>query len=300
MAEETTASAATADTSAGEAATSSATKAPETAPETNYFGGDGTLLEGWQSTLPEGYQNEPSLKTVKDAKILAKMFVDTKRMVGKNTIKVPDEHSPKDEWSEYYRIGGRPDTVEDYGLAVPEGFPPEFAEQVFPADKIAKWQQRFFDGGVSKKAANQFIAEFANDALADIQNAKIAEEAQLAELTSGLSKDWGNAYDQHIHFGNIAIEEGTMGNQEFKDRVVAKVQKDPDLTRLLANLGGKFSEGKSPEFTNIPTPSDLQTQIDELMANPILTDPRSLPAQRKPIMDKIMALRKQMTPETTR
>ncbi|KKL12194.1 hypothetical protein LCGC14_2538190, partial [marine sediment metagenome] len=187
--------------------------------------------------------------------------------------------------------------VEDYGLAVPEGFPPEFADKVFPADRIAKWQQRFFDGGVSKKAASQFIAEFANDMLRDIQSAKQAEEAQLTELTSGLSTEWGAAYDQNIHLGNIAIEEGTEGSAEFKDRVVAKVQKDPDLTRLLANLGSKFAEGKPPDFTNIPTPSDLQTQIDELMASPVLTDRESTIAQREVITNKIMVLREKMNPE---
>jgi hypothetical protein len=269
----------------------------ETPAPASYFNADGTLNEGWQSTLPEGYRDEPSLKTIKDGKLLAKMFVDTKRMVGKDKIAIPGEHSPKDEWDEYYRIGGRPDTVEDYKLAAPEGFPPELVERAFPADRMGKWQQRFYDGGVSKKAADQFIAEFANDILEDVRNSQIAEEQQMADLTGGLSRDWGSAYDQKIHLGNIAIEEGTAGNQEFKDRVVAKVQKDPDLTRLLANLGGKFSEGKSPEFTNIPTPSDIQTQIDELMANPILMDPKSLPAQRKPIMDKIMALRAKLHPE---
>ena len=273
--------------------------APVIAPETNYFGSDGVLSEGWQSTLPEGYRDEASLKTVNDTKVLAKMFVDTKRMVGKDTIAVPNDSSPKDEWSEYYRHGGRPDTVEDYGLAVPEGFPPEFADKVFPADRIAKWQQRFFDGGVSKKAASQFIAEFANDMLRDMQSAKQAEEAQLTELTSGLSTEWGAAYDQNIHLGNIAIEEGTKGSAEFKDRVVAKVQKDPDLTRLLANLGSKFAEGKPPDFTNIPTPSDLQTQIDELMASPVLTDRNSTIAQREVITSKVMALREKMNPETT-
>jgi len=274
-----------------------ASVAPVVAPETNYFGSNGALTEGWQNTLPEGYRDEASLKTVNDTKVLAKMFVDTKRMVGQNTIAAPTDVSPKDEWDEYYRIGGRPDTVEDYGLAAPEGFPPEFAEKVFPAERIASWQKRFFEGGVSKKAASAFIAEFANDMLADIQMAKQADEAQLAELTSGLSTDWGAAYDQKIHLGNIAIEEGTMGSAEFKERVIGKVQKDPDLTRLLANLGGKFSEGRSPEFANIPTPSDLQTQINELMASPLLLDRTSTPAQRKIITDKIMALRERMNPE---
>ena len=263
--------------------------------ETNYFNSDGTFNEGWQSTLPEGYRDEASLKTVNDGKVLAKMFVDTKRMVGKNTIAIPDETSPKDEWSEYYRHGGRPDTVEDYGLAVPEGFPPEFAEKVFPADRIAKWQQRFFDGGVSKKAAMQFIAEFANDMLADIKSANQAEESQLAELTSGLSTDWGAAYDQNIHLGNMAIEEGTMGDAEFKARVVAKIQKDPDLTRFTSNLGGKFAEGKSPNYTNIPTPSDLQTQINEIEANPLYLN--GTQKQRMELAAKVMEIRKKMNPE---
>ena len=274
---------------------------PVIAPETNYFGKDGVLSEGWQSTLPEGYRDEPSLKTVKDAKVLAKMFVDTKRMVGKDTIAIPTDTSPKDEWSEYYRHGGRPDTVEDYGLAVPEGFPPEFAEKVFPADRIAQWQQRFFDGGVSKKAASQFIAEFANDMLTDIQSMKQVEEAQLAELTSGLSTDWGAAFEQKKHFGNMAIEEGTNNDADFKTRITDKFGSDPDFVRFAANLGSKFSEGKSPEFTNIPTPSDLQTQIDELMASPVLLDRNSTVAQRAAITSRIMDLRNKMNPpEITR
>ena len=40
--------------------------------ETNYFNSDGTFNEGWQSTLPEGYRDEASLKTVNDGKVLAK------------------------------------------------------------------------------------------------------------------------------------------------------------------------------------------------------------------------------------
>lgn len=260
------------------------------------FGEDGNFTENWTQTLKnEALHDDPTLKTIRNMDALASITVNTKRMVGKDTIAIPNDTSPKDEWSEYYRHGGRPDTAEDYGLAAPEGFPPEFAEKVFPAERIAKWQQRFFDGGVSKKAAAQFIAEFANDVLADIKSAKQVDELQLAELTNGLTTDWGDAYPQKIHFGNIAIEEGTMGDLEFKDRVVAKVQKDPDLTRLLANLGGKFTEGKTPELTNIPTPSDLQTQINELMASPILMDSKSTLAQRAPIMAKIMALRAKMS-----
>lgn len=273
---------------------------PAVTPAPVYFGTDGTLNEGWMGTLPEGYRQEASLTTVKDAKVLAKMFVDTKRMVGKDTIVIPSDTSTEAEWSEYHKAGGRPETVEDYGLKAPEGFAPELSKQLFPADRLSKWQERFFKGGVSKKAADRFVADFAQDIAADIQKQKQAEEAQKAELVKGLSQDWGAAYDQMIQLGNITITEGSLGDFEFEQRVVAKMQKDPDLTRFAANIGKKcFAEGTSPNLTNIPTPSDIQTQINELMASPILTDPKSTLAQRKPIMDKVMALRAKLPVKTT-
>lgn len=275
-----------------------AVAAPVVAPvaETVYFGADGALADGWQSTLPEGYREEKSLTTVKDAKVLAKMFVDTKRMVGKNVVAIPTDASEPGEWEQYHIAGGRPNTVEDYNLATPEGFPEEIAAQVFPEGRLGKWQERFFKGGVSKKAADAFIAEFANDMIADMQAITQSKELEATELVSGLATDWGAAFEQNKHFGNIAINEGTEGeSEEFKARVVEKYGDDPDLTRLLANLGGKFSEGKPPGFGAIPTPNDLQDQIDTLMQDPLYINGDQ--KQRMKIANKIMAIRKQMKPE---
>jgi len=279
--------------------TATATTEPVTTEAPQYFGSDGTLNEGWQSTLPEGYKEEPSLSTVKDAKILAKMFVDTKRMVGKDKITVPTETSTEAEWEAYYKAGGRPETVADYNLKVPDGIPAEISELVFPKERISKWQERFFKAGISKKAADQFISDYAQDMLLDLQNRKNAEDAEMAELKGGLSAEYGNAYDQKIHLGNMAVNEGTLGDEEFKSRLTSKFGNDPDFIRFSVNVGSKFAEGKPPDFSAIPTPSDLQTQIDKLMASPVLTDPKSTPAQRKVITDKIMALRTQMAKTKT-
>ena len=273
---------------------------PEVTPETtpvvkSYFGADGTLNEGWQSTLQDGYREEKSLATVKDAKVLAKMFVDTKRMVGRETIVKPSDISTEADWEAYHKAGGRPETVEDYGLAAPEGFPEELVKQVFPDDRISKWQERFYKGGVSKKAAQQFIAEFANDMLADHQAHQQLQEQQMAELTSGLSQDWGAAYEQNKHLGNIAITEGVEGNLEFQERLSQKFGSDPDFVRFASNLGKKFAEGKPPSFSAIPTPSDLQDQIDTLMADPLYM--KGTQPQRMKIANKVMALRAQMYPK---
>ena len=262
-----------------------------------HFNSDGTFGDDWQSTLPEGYREEKSLSTVRDAKILARMFVDTKRMVGKDMMEIPTDASSEETWDAFHKAGGKPETVADYNLAAPTEFPTELLETAFPKARLEAWQERFFKAGISKKAADQFIAHFAQDMLADMQTAKMASEQQESELVSGLSTDWGAAFDQKIHLGNLAIVEGTGDNAEFKARVVAKVQKDPDLTRLLANLGGKFAEGKPPGFGTVPTPGDYQKQIDEIRANPLYL--KGTQEQRMKLANQELILRKKMKPETT-
>ncbi len=262
------------------------------------FGDDGNFTEDWTHTLTDkALHDDPTLKTIKNLDALAGITVRTKSMVGKDTMAIPTDASSEDVWEEYHKIGGRPDTVADYNLKAPDDFPAEVLEKVFPKARIEAWQERFFKAGLSKKASEQFIAAFAQDMLVDLQTIKQDQEQQLSELTSGLATDWGNAYDQKIHLGNIAIVEGTKGNDEFKARIVAKVQKDPDLTRFTANLGSLFAEGKSPDFSAVPTPSDYQTQIDKIMENPLYMNGTT--EQRMKLANQIMEIRKKMKPEKT-
>ena len=270
---------------------------PAVAPvaETNYFGSDGTLNEGWQSTLDEEIREEKSLLLHKNIQTLSKSLVNAERMVGKNVIAIPGETSTEGEWQEYHKAGGRPETVEDYDLKAPEGFPEEIVAQVFPEDRITKWKERFFKGGVSQKAAKEFINEFAQDMLVDYKLSEQAKVTQKEELVAGLSADWGAAFEQKKHLGNIAVNEGTAGDDEFKVRLTNKFGDDPDFVRFAANLGSKFAEGKPPGFAAIPTPDDYQDQIDALMADPLYT--KGTQAQRMKIGDKLVALRKLQKPE---
>lgn len=270
---------------------------------TEFFGTDGVLNEGWQGTLAEDIREEKSLLSFKSVGDLAKSFVNTKKMVGANVIPVPGDLTSESEWEEFHKAGGRPDTVADYNLKAPEGFPEATLEQVFPKARLEAWQERFFKGGVSKKAADLFIAEFANDMAADLQVMNQAQESEMAELTSGLATEWGAAFEQKKHLGNIAMDEAASSmvngklvvNEEFKARLVQKAGNDPDIIRAFANLGEKFAEGKPPGFTAVPTPSDYQDQIDKLMADPLYT--KGTQPQRMKIANKIQELKKLQKPE---
>jgi len=269
---------------------------PVTEPVTEavYFGTDGSMKDGWQSTMPEGYRDEKSLAGVTNAQQVAKMFVDTKRMVGKDVIAIPTDASTEGEWEQFYQAGGRPDTAADYNLAIPDDYPEDLSGLVFPEGRLALWQDRLYKAGINKKTAHTLISAFAQDQLENYQKVQLDAENTETELINGLTRDWGAAYDQNIHLGNMAVEEGTNGDAEFKARVVAKIQKDPDLTRFASNLGNKFAEGRPPNYAAIPTPGDLQDKIDTLMADPLYTN--GTQKQRMAIANKIMNIREQMKP----
>ena len=289
------------ETTAVETATTEATTTTEPATtEPIHFNSDGTFGENWQGQLDEGLREDNSLKTFKNVNDLAKSFVNTKSMVGKNTMEVPTDASSELVWDTFHKAGGRPDTVDDYNLKAPEDFPEEALDKVFPAERLKAWQERFFKSGISKKAADRFIADFAQDMLTDLQAMKQAEEQQMSELVSGLATDWGAAMEQKKHLGNIAMNEAAsvmkdgveVVNEEFKARLVQKAGNDPDIIRAFANLGAKFSEGKSPDFTAVPTPSDIQTQIDEITSKPLYLN--GTHKERMALANQVMALREKM------
>lgn len=267
------------------------------APETVYFGKDGSLAEGWQGTLEEGLKDEKSLGTFKNVGDLAKSFVNTKSMVGKNTMEIPTDTSNEAVWEAYYKAGGKPETVADYNLKVPDGFPEEAVEQVFPKERLSAWQERFFKAGISKKAADKFIADFAQDMLVDLKTTRQAEEQQMADLKSGLATEWGAAFEQKKHLGNIAMEEAastikngeTIVDEEFKARLIAKAGNDPDIIRAFSNLGSKFAEGKSPNYSTVPTPADYDDQIEKIIANPLYLN--GTQKERMKLANQVMALR---------
>ena len=259
---------------------------------TVFFGTDGALNEGWQGKLEEGLREEKSLAGFKTVNDLSKSFVMTKKMVGANVIPVPGEASTEIEWQEFHKAGGRPETVADYGLTRHESIP----EDQYSQDYVDGLQEILFKFGGSKKLADALKEYDDNFKIAQIASKAVEKETAMTELKSALVTKWGAAFEQRTHFGNMAIEEGTVGDDALKERLLAKPWiNDPDFVEYSSNLGGKFSEGKPPGFGAIPTPSVYQDQIDALMEDPLYT--KGTQAQRMKIAEKIMAIRKLMKPE---
>lgn len=233
--------------------------APPAAPPIPLVNSDGELREGWTGILDEDLRDESYLKEAKTLQGIARSVVSARAMVGKDKIVKPNEASSEADWDAYYVAGGRPDTAGDYNLTRPDELP----EENYNQDLANAAQDLFHKIGLSQKQADALFAFNNNNVIALL--AKNAQDSEFAAKTlkDGLYAKWGNAFEQKKHLGNVAVESGTLGDVEFKDRLLQKFGNDPDFIEYSANLGSKFAEAGSPDAKMIPTPSDIQARIDE-------------------------------------
>jgi hypothetical protein len=224
------------------------------------IGTDGKFTEKWREALPEDIRGEPSLQSFKDVQGLAKSLVNAQRMVGKNKVAIPGETSSAGEWEEFWKAAGRPETAADYQFKRPAEVP----EEHWNAKLADEAQALFHKIGLSKKQAAALLQFNVNNLLTDIRTREAEATAAMQGLTDGLHKEWGAAYDEKVHLGNVAIEQGTGGEGEFKDRVVERFGNDPDFIRFAANLGAKFAE-HGVKAAPTATPADIDMKISDLM-----------------------------------
>jgi hypothetical protein len=227
---------------------------------------DGSLVEGWQTRLTDPVLHEDkTLQSFKNLEGLAKSYVHVRKQVPLDKIAIPTEKSSQLEWDEFWKAGGRPETPQDYNLTVPDDLP----EGLYTKERLAEAQEVFHKIGLSAKQAAALMEYDQNLAKGFLQAQEQQRLMQREESKNKLLQLWGNAYEQRTHFGNVAINEGCSGDIELQNSVCEKYGDDPDFIQLLSNLGAKFVERGSIQGANIPTPGDLDRQIEEEMQKPV-------------------------------
>ena len=232
----------------------------------------GNLRDGWTDSLDEDLRGEACVTSIKTINGAVKTIVNAHRLIGRDKIVRPSELSTEDDWNEFYKAGGRPDTSQGYSdvFVRPEGFP----EDKWNADDMKDVMDHYHKLGFSKKQAREDF-DYNMGKLTDILKNKVTQdEMDMNALKDGLVSDWGQAYEQKKHLGNLAIQKATEGNDELKERIVAKYGNDPDLIRAFANLGGQFAEDGVVESPNLPTPLDMEQQISAEQIKPSYMDGR--------------------------
>lgn len=256
------------------------TEATETQePTVSIIGEDGKFSEGWKNLLPEDIRGEKSL-THTDIQGLARSFIDTKRMVGKDKIAIPNENSSQAEWDAFYEAGGKPKEPTDYKLEAPT----ELADYI-DDDLMTSAKELFHKIGISQKQA-ELLFEFDNQRIKKgIEHLELEKEDAKVKAEDALKKKWGAEYEPRLHNANRMIAENV--NAEHQEEILEVIGNNPLVADFLANIASKFMEAKI--MTPEPALSyDIQAQINEIVYSKDYTNPNI--NIRQPLIDKVQRL----------
>ena len=256
----------------------------------SFIGNDGALLDGWRDHyVPEDIRGEKVFDRATTLPNIFRSLASAERMVGADKMAIPTDKSGDDVWDAYYRIGGRPETPQEYGFARPEKLPEEF----YSEEKAGVFAEAMHKLGLSKKQAQGLFDFYHADIAKALDDKRINDQIESDSLLNTLVNEQGNNFEAFKHLGNIAIKKGVNGDAEFKERLLAKMNKDADWIRFAGNLGSKFNESSG---TTIPiamqeTKNQLQEKINEIMASDAFNQ-RNHP-NHKSAMNNLQALYKQ-------
>lgn len=246
----------------GGGGTGSSTQAPQG--EGNKGGttaaGTGATQTTWRDGLPDDLKNDASLATFTDVAALAKSFISTKAMVGKDKVALPGKHATEADWKDFFTRIGKPETIDKYEIKAAEGanegLMKAFKEVAFNSNLLPQQAQAVVDW------YNKTNSEASTEAQTAYNNA-------LQDGYKALRQEYGDAFNRKLELARIAATD-FMDAEDQKFMVQSGLDKHPQMLRILAKVGEALKEDKIPEGDprfGGKTPNEIQTEINSIQAD---------------------------------
>ncbi len=246
--------------------------------------------------------------------MLAKRFIDTKAMVG-NSIRVPGANAGEEALRAFevdlaakvpglVRLPTEPDKVletlrgrgivpkeaTEYsldGIHQPEGVK-------LTDDQVAALRKEALEEGLTKSAFRS-RAQRAVDAV-------VAQTRAVEEGKTALRKEWGAAYDQRLADARGLLDK-TNAPASIREAVAAgNIDKDTanwlvNLDKSLGNESRAVGEQHRSQGQTALTPLEAETQIAEILKNPVLKNRATNPQLYDHMLKEVARLEEFANPE---
>jgi len=222
----------------------------------------------WRSKLSPEVRDNPMIERFDTPEKLFSSFQNANSLItgGEKLIMPKDEADPN--WQAVYNRLGRPEKSDGYRMPVFKDLPKGLEVNL---EGFKPTLEKLHAAGASQKvieiAINDYVAEKVevhNGSYKKIEDANTAAQALLR-------KEWGTGYDANAQLADKTLIHGAKGDKDLSKRLAEKYGNDPDMIRVLANLGNEFHEDVMGIGSSRPgdlTPAAAQMKINEILQNP--------------------------------
>jgi hypothetical protein len=169
------------------------------------------------------------------------------------SVKLPGKDATPEQWAEFYKAVGAPDTPEAYQLPVPEGQDGEFAKTA------ATW---FKDAGLLPQQAQALASKWNEFTSAQAAAAEAAEQQRIATLDqqnkaqeAALKTEWGQQHDANMELARRAVRQ-FIPTDKAGDVIAALEDRlgYAETIKFMHAIGKGLGEHDAPGLGRAPAP----------------------------------------------
>lgn len=224
-------------------------------------GGEGTTqtTPDWRASIPEELRMEPSLKDIADVGTLAKSFVHAQKLVGADKIVKPNDKWTESDWSNFWKVAGRPDAPEKYTFK-PEGLP----ESIKIDDaKFGEAKKALHAAGLSDKQASSVLKYYLDTLSKDTEGYKALQIKNQGEAMAALQTEYGDQTKVKINVAQSVVRK--FGG----DTMVALLEQtglgnNVEFVKMFAKIGELMLDDKAMGGGNNLILTDANSAIKEI------------------------------------
>jgi hypothetical protein len=227
----------------------------------------------WRDTLPDNLKTHESLAQFKDINSLAEGYVNTKAMVGRKAYDLPKDDWKPEQWGEWHKTIGVPETPDKYGA------PPEemLTKAGLNKEVLASAQKRFHELGLTPRQVKGIMDEWyiptsIKGSELQAQEKATKTQAEAANLDNELSRLYGDKKQAKLglvksflsQYGNEELvkwadESGAGNNIGF---VTSLIKAGEALLEDTSKRGGSGPGFASPKAAALQTIEDMKGDVE--------------------------------------
>jgi len=196
--------------------------------------------------LPEA----KTLESVKSLKGLMKSYIDTSRMVGDKSKRLPDNDA---DWEQFWQSRGKPSD--------PSGYQFDLPEYQLPDDIYDYVGKNLHEANLTNEQANKVMKTFLNLTKEDADKREAEYAKSLEEFTKQKEVRFGDKLSEYDNLAKSYIDQ--LGDGVVKSSLET-LMANPDGLEFLANLAQAGNENPGgPEYRQ-PSRNTAKTASEQL------------------------------------
>jgi hypothetical protein len=197
---------------------------------------DEIMNGAWREIVDPEYGENSVYADAKTLEDVLKQGVNAAKLVGRKGIIPPSSKASDEEWKDYFKQLGMPDSEAGYDLEYKkqEGVP-------YDIEFEKAFRSMAHKNGLSKKHAQEVYNFIMSKSTDGFVSSKTRIESELAAGWESLKQEWGKAYNEKMNLANKAL--ASMADEDTISWLKSSgLHQNPKMVKLAAKFGEHLKE----------------------------------------------------------